>query len=82
MGWSARIEGSYRYFYVAGEYVFGKLAGIGMSLDDPMSEGFGLPTDYDRYVKDPVDYGVDNFVTPDMNGLRFEFGLRFNFSDR
>lgn len=82
MGWSGRFEASYNYFYLAGEYVFGKIAGIGSPLDDLFMESNGLPTSYDRWVKDPISYGVEEFVLPDMNGLRVEFGLRFNFSDR
>ncbi len=82
MGWSGRIEVSYTYFYIAGEYVFGKIAGIGAPLDDLFMESNGLPTSYDRWVNDPLSYGVEEFVLPDMNGLRVEFGLRINFSDR
>lgn len=81
MGWSARAEFSILYFYAGIEYIFGKMEGIGLPLDDGFTGSYGLPTDYNAWVANTSGYGTDNFVTPDLNGLRFELGLRFNIAD-
>lgn len=81
MGWSARAEFSVLFFYAGVEYVYGKMAGIGLPLDDGFTGSNGLPTDYNSWVVNP-DYGTDNFVMPDLNGLRFELGLRLNIADK
>ncbi|HCS21413.1 MAG TPA: hypothetical protein DIW47_12780 [Bacteroidetes bacterium] len=82
MGWSARAEFSVLFFYAGVEYVFGKMEGIGLPLDDGFTGSNGLATDYGSWVADPIAYGTDKFVTPDLNGLRFELGLRLNLADK
>lgn len=78
MGWSARVEFSLFFMYAGVEYVYGKLAGIGLPLSDSFTSSFGIPTNYEGWAADPVNYNSDDYVMPDLNGLRFEIGLRLN----
>lgn len=81
LGWSARVEFSIFCFYAATEYVYGKIAGTSSPLDDSFTTSFGLPTNYGAWVQDPISYGIEDYVLPNLNGLRFEVGLRLNLSD-
>ena len=80
-GWSGRVEFSIGPVYLASEYVFGKVSGIGLALDGSFQEP-GIPTDYSRWVQQgSLNYGTDDYVLPDFNGLRYEIGLRWNLGE-
>lgn len=78
VGGSARMEFSFLFFYFGTEYIFGSNKS---KLNDNLRTD-GIPTNYPAWLSQPSwDYGDDDFIQADFNGLRFELGLRFQFKD-